>query len=134
MRFGINRASGLHPLSRDFLDTYLSGDQEICIQAIIRMRVLAMREAKRTADGSSPIRAVMRSSATTRAAGTVPAQGLRAELLGLLGERAARRLMRRFGGQRIRVPHDDRARHRRNVRVIAALQTGSYAAVARRST
>ena len=58
----------------------------------------------------------------------MPAQGLRGEIL---GQRAARRLMRRFGGQRIRVPHDDSARHRRNVRVIAALQTGSYAAVAR---
>jgi Mor family transcriptional regulator len=62
----------------------------------------------------------------------VPAQGLRAELLGLLGQRAARRLMRRFGGQKIRIPYDDSARHRRNVRVIAALQTGSYAEVARR--
>jgi hypothetical protein len=40
--------------------------------------------------------------------------------------------MRRFGGQRIRVPHDDNARQRRNVRVIEALHTGSYAEVVRR--
>ena len=76
-----------------------------------------------------PLRQRAGTPAGDGAPGAVPAQGLRGELL---GQRAARRLMRRFGGQRIRVPHDDSARHRRNVRVIEALQTGSYAAVARR--
>ena len=79
-----------------------------------------------------PLRQRAGTPAGDGALGAVPAQGLRGELRELLGQRAARRLMRRFGGQKIRIPHDDSARHRRNVRVIAALQTGSYAEVARR--
>jgi DNA invertase Pin-like site-specific DNA recombinase len=59
----------------------------------------------------------------------------RTYLLTALGMRKARRLMRDFGGRKVRIPCDtfahDRARERRNRRIVAALRRETYRAVAR---
>jgi hypothetical protein len=59
----------------------------------------------------------------------------RTYLITTLGVRKARRLMHDFGGRKVRIPRDtlarDRARGRRNRRIVAALRTGTYQFVAR---